>query len=218
MSRIAEALEIMSDGSPHRSSDLRSHGISSAAISKMLDSGRISSPVKGVFLSSGVEASETEVMISALAIKYDHSVSCLYSAARYHDLTDDMHAPWCLSLRHTGPLKTGSEIRVSRWQKEEAYALGVEDVSILGVEVRITNPARTVADMLRSRNMVPAEHSYGALAQFIRTGGNPEDVARLSRSLGYGLDFDAIVPAVRRLIDVGAIRQDPEEEVLDFKF
>lgn len=215
MGQTKKVLDLLEGGNALRSFDFKAAGIDLQTVSRLVRAGRVSSPLKGVYLSIDNTATEIEQIAAAVSLKYERSLCCLFTAARYHELTDDMSAPWGVAVRHNGPLGADNSIRIYRWQKDDAFALGVETHEMCGVDVKITSKARTVADMLRPRNATPSEHSLGAFAQFISSGGQPEEVSQLSAKLGYETKFDDIVPLVRRMMDVGAISEDPGD---DFNF
>lgn len=217
MNQKKDALDLLSDGNVRNSRFFKDRGIQPATVSRLVKSGEIYSPMKGVHVLASSVIDEIDVIIAGLSLKYDNSLACLYTAARYHDLTDDMSAPWSVAVRHKAPIKSDMSLKVSRWQNDDLYALGVETLLLHGVEASITSSERTVADLLRPRNAIPTEVSYGAFAKFLSSGGEPEEISKISRKLGYETNLESIVPLVRRMIDVGAISSDDEEE-LDFRF
>jgi hypothetical protein len=217
MSQTKDALNLLSDGRARNSRFFKDHGIQPTTVSRLIKSGKIHCPMKGVHILASSVVDETAAIIAGLSLKYVGSLACLYTAARHHDLIDDMSAPWSVAIRHKAPINSDIPLKASRWQNEDLYALGVDIVSLHGMDAAVTSPARTVADLLRPRNTVPSEVSYGAFAKFLSSGGEPEEIARISRQLGYETDLKSVVPLVRRMIEVGAISSEDEDE-LDFRF
>lgn len=197
-------LGLIADGRIVRSRDLRASGVPSSTLFRMAASGEIEAVGRGLYRSPLTGGDLTSVSIAGFAVRYPGSLCCLMSAARYHGLTDDMHANWTIALPSRSAYRLPDGLRLYRWLAPAAYEVGVDTVTLDGVEVRITDPARTVADMIRSRNGQSSEQALGAYAAYLAGGGEPEEVSRRARSLGFEAEVARLTPFARRMLDTGA--------------
>ena len=89
---------------------------------------------------------------------------CLISALDYHGLTTEIpHEIWLAILRKARPPQLEyPPLKIVR-MTDAAHRFGVETHSIDGVEVRITSPAKTVADCFKFRSLVGHDVALEAL-------------------------------------------------------
>jgi len=201
-------LAMIEGGRLVRSRDLRAAGIPTVTLTRMVDAGELEQAERGVYRSPLSQGDETSMRIAEISARHPGCLVCLVSAARYHRLTDDMHSDWTIAL----PSKSAFNhvgVRLHRWTIPAAYETGVTTVRVDGVDVRITDPARTVADMIRSRNEQSKEHALGAYVAFLASGGEPEQVAGHARKLGYGKEVRDFTQLARRILDAGAFQGSP---------
>lgn len=202
-------LEMIADGRIVRAKDLRAAGIPSSTLFRMAAVGELETIGRGLYRSPEAGGDLTALSIAGFAARYPGSLCCLMSAARFHRLTDDMHSDWTVAMPTRSAYHLPEGLRLFRWLSPEAYEVGVETVTIEGTPVRMTDPARTVADMVRGRNGQSSEHALGAYAAYLAAGGEPEEVARRARALGFEAEVSKLTPFARRMLDGGAFAFPP---------
>jgi predicted transcriptional regulator of viral defense system len=91
-------------------------------------------------------------------------VVCLLSALAYHDIGTQLPSVvWLAIDQRSRPLvTTGLPAKIVRFSAQSLVE-GVEEHSVEGVTVRITNPAKTVADCFKFRNKVGLDIALEAL-------------------------------------------------------
>jgi predicted transcriptional regulator of viral defense system len=176
----------------------------------MVESGELDCVERGVYRSPNLGGDETAMRIAEIASRHPKALFCLMSASRFHRLTDDMHADWSIAMPTRSSLQIAAGVRLHRWMSDKSYSIGIETVRIAGVDVPMTSPSRTVADMIRKRNGQASEHALGAYAAFLAAGGEPEEVSEHARKLGFANEVAAITPFARRMLDSGAFEARPQ--------
>lgn len=115
---------------------------------------------------------------SALAA-HPSGIVCMLSAAYLHGLlTAEPHDTWLLLPRSANP-SSGHEAHLRRmsWRSGTLDGFGVVEAVILGVRCRISDPARTVIDLLRfSRLLGGEETGFAAARRFLAKGGTCADL------------------------------------------
>jgi predicted transcriptional regulator of viral defense system len=147
-----------------------------------------------------VDAPVTELhSLAEVAKRVPHAVVCLLSALQVHQITTEaLHAVWVLIDRHARmPKLSYPNLEVVR-ASGPAREHGVQDRIIEGVRVRITTPAKSVADCFRYRRHVGLDVALEALRDYLaKSRGRPIKRERRARSdgAGYGYSIDALVEA-----------------------
>jgi hypothetical protein len=163
-----------------RSEELNSLGLDSRMIKEALQIGRLRRISRGLYLPIG-DGNKHEDIAVACALMPE-AVVCLETALEFHDLTNPraqkvtvaVPVNSSVSMRklvYDGGEKdtkaVASPFRVSRWN-DRAMRLGVYSFQALGVKIKVTDPARTVVDMVRVRGAT-ADRSAEALRDYMRT-------------------------------------------------
>jgi predicted transcriptional regulator of viral defense system len=107
--------------------------------------------------------------LAEVSKRVPHAVICLLSALQVHQMTTEApHAVWVLIERHARmPNLVSPKLEVVR-ASGRALEYGVESRVVEGVKVRITTPAKTVADCFRYRRHVGLETALDALKDYVR--------------------------------------------------
>jgi predicted transcriptional regulator of viral defense system len=153
---------------PVRARDLEDVGIPRAYLRRLCDRGLLEQVDRGLYRL--VDAPVTELSsLAEVSKRLPHSVVCLLSALQVHGMTTEApHAVWVLIDRHARLPKVASPtlevVRASGAAREH----GVETHVIDGVKVRLTTPAKTVADCFRFRRHVGLEVALAALKDYIK--------------------------------------------------
>jgi len=144
-------LDALADGAIKTLGDLRGLGVSPQTLRRMVDDGRIASPGLGLYQAADVEFDEREQFASVARV-VPSSVVWLLSAAAIHRITQVMPSDIWIAVppSHRGSVEMGlTPVRATRLSRPRDLEVGIETVTVHGVEVRVTNPARTVVDLWR---------------------------------------------------------------------
>jgi len=130
--------------------------------------------------------------LAQVAKRVPHATAALLSALQVHGMTSEVpHAVWILIDRKARmPTLVHPRLEVLR-ASGAARDHGIETRMIEGVPVRLTSPAKTVADCFRYRRHVGLEVALEALRAYLR---GPQDARPGRRS---GSRVDALVDAAK---------------------
>lgn len=105
-------------------------------------------------------------------VAYPGAVVCLLSALQFHDLTTQLpHQVWIALDRRVDrkTRKTGKGLPVKIvWFSGGAFSEGIETHRAEGIDLRVYNPAKTVADCFKYRNKIGLDVAIEALTDCIR--------------------------------------------------
>ncbi|MEN9733434.1 MAG: hypothetical protein RLZ45_1429 [Verrucomicrobiota bacterium] len=146
-----------------RTRDLVPLGIPRNALGSPLAAGRISRISRGVYAVAGHEVSEHHSLAQA-AVRVPRGVVCLLSALVFHELTTQTpHEVWmAIDRKSRLPASGHPPLHVVRFGGA-ALGAGTAVHQIDGVPVRITTPAKTVADCFKYRNKIGISVAVEAL-------------------------------------------------------
>ena len=146
-----------------RPRDLAAYGIPRAYLVRLHARGVLERPARGLYVLADAEADEHQSLLEACK-RVPHGVVCLLSALRFHRLTTQ--APFEVWLAIDGkarrPRVEYPPLRIVRFSGP-ALTEGVEEHTIRGVAVRVTDPARTVVDCFKYRHNVGLDVALEAL-------------------------------------------------------
>jgi predicted transcriptional regulator of viral defense system len=170
MVRLASKVSrLLNSGVAIRSRDLVEAGLTRSELSRMVEAGKITCIARGLYATPEYEASEHAALV-AVAKRAPRVVVCLLTALRLHDLTTQ--APfevWIAIGNKARPPKLDyPPLRVVRYASE-SLSTGVEMRVIDGTNIRVTNPAKTVADCFKYRNKIGLDVALEALRDAWRT-------------------------------------------------
>lgn len=151
-----------------RPRDLDAIAIPRTALKRLVDQGELIRRSRGVYTTPEYEpARHTD--LAEVSIRAPEAVVCLISALEFHELTTQIpHAVWIVIGRTSRRPKTDNPpIRVVL-ASGQALRSGVQTHEIEGVTVRITNPAKTVADCFKYRAHVGQDVAIEALRDCLR--------------------------------------------------
>ena len=170
-----------------RASDLAPHGIPRTYLTRLVRSGEIERAARGVYFVPNAELSP-QYGLAVVAKRIPHGVVCLLSALRYHDLTTQAsHQVWlAITARARLPKLDYPPLRVVRFPSA-ALVSGVSVHTIGGVEVRITDPARTVADCFAYRHKIGVDVALEALRDCLaHKRATPDQILTAAKSRRVG--------------------------------
>lgn len=160
---LERVLALASDHGVIRPRDLSAHNIPREYLARLHAKGLLDRPARGVYVPTDVELGEHQSLVEA-SKRISHGIICLLSALRFHDLTTQ--APFevwmAISIKARLPRMDYPPIRFVRFSGL-ALTSGIENHTIQGVPVRVTSPARTVADCFKYRNKIGLDVALEAL-------------------------------------------------------
>lgn len=168
-----------------RPRDLEAVGVSRTVLKRLADRGELTRQARGIYTLPEHEATR-HIDLATVSARAPKAVVCLVSALEFHELTTQVpHAVWIM-ISKTGhrPRISQPAIRVVRASGRSLTA-GIDTHRIEGIEVRITNPAKTVADCFKYRDHVGQDVAVEALRDCLHqrkaTFGTLYEMARINR-------------------------------------
>lgn len=156
-------------GAFFRPRDVLPLGVSFRQLQQLADGGTVEKFGGGLYRLSDVEPNEFET-IAMVAAAAPRAIVCLLSALRVHGIgTQSPHEVWiALDRKGRTPRRVPTLLRIVRFSGA-MLTYGVVKRSMLGVQVSITSPARTVVDCFRYRNKVGIDVATEALSDAVRS-------------------------------------------------
>lgn len=164
--------------------DLTALGVPPSAITRMVIDGSVVRVTRGMYELADRSIS-ADHSLAEIAVCVPRSTICLVSALTYHGITlaNPGRVWFAIGAKDRTPKVTHVGTRVVRFGAA-ALVLGVEQVDIDGVTVRITSPARTIVDCFRYRRIVGLDVALEALRMGVRAGkARPADIAQIATQL-----------------------------------
>lgn len=172
-------------------------GVHSREVYRWRDDGRTIELSRGVFRRADAPPPSYPDLL-AVSRRAPRSAVCLLSAAEVHELTDEIPRSVQIAVpRGTRPPQIAyPPVEVFRFAAA-TFHLGMEMIEVAhGETVRISNPARTVVDLMRLRRGIGEPLALVALRRYLsRPGGRPAALVELARPLD-------ILGPIRAAIDV----------------
>jgi predicted transcriptional regulator of viral defense system len=161
-------LQLVAQAGILRARELDGEGIPRVALTRLVRAGRLERVGLGLYSLPGVEVSEYH-SFAEVQKRIPNGVICLLSALRFHEMTAQAPFEVWLTVHRKArrPRLDYPPVRVVRCSGE-ALTRGVESHRIEGVAVRMTSPARTVADCFLYRRKVGLEVALEALRDYRR--------------------------------------------------
>lgn len=158
-----------------RPRDLASQSIPRVTLTRLVRSGRLVRIGRGLYALPDREITEHQGL-GETAKRVPQGVICLLSALPFHGLTtQEPFEVWlAIDRKARRPRQEHPPLRIVRFTAR-ALIDGVEEHEIDGVKVRVTSPARTVADCFRYRSKIGLDVAIEALRDYRRTGGSTVD-------------------------------------------
>jgi predicted transcriptional regulator of viral defense system len=162
--RFEAARKIFRDrGGVLKTGDALSAGIHPRTLYEMERSGILEKLARGLYRSADMPPLGNPDLVS-VALKVPSGVVCLLSALAYHGITSQIpHEVYLALNRGTEPPRLEyPPIRVF-WFTAEAFAQGIENHRLDGIQVRIYSPEKTIADCFKYRNKIGMDTAIEAL-------------------------------------------------------
>lgn len=168
--QLAEGREILS------LSSIREAGIPSNVASRLVHEGRLERVARGLYRLPDAPVGEHHDLVEVIA-RVDKAVVVLLSALRFHEIgTQQPNEVWIQLPANTRiPAIEWPPLRVVRTRINSLFTVGVDRHMIGGVEIRITDPARTVVDCFKYRNKIGLDVCLEALKDLLQRDRNAMD-------------------------------------------
>lgn len=148
-----------------RPRDLDALELPSVALTRLLRQGRLVRVSRGLYAHPDRSVSE-HAALAEVACKHPQAIICLLSALRVHELgTQSPFEVWlAIPNKARSPRMDYPPLRIVRFSGR-ALVDGIEERQIDGVNVRVTNVARTVVDCFKFRNKIGLDVATEALQE-----------------------------------------------------
>lgn len=183
--RSDQVLELAREAGLLRPRDLQARGLSRGYLHRLTQRGQLVRSERGLYLLPDAPLTEYH-SLAEVAKRVPHGVICLLSALDFHGLTTQAPFQVWLAIgpKAYRPRFDYPPLRLVRFSGQ-ALTFGVETHMIEGVPVRVTTPAKTVADCFKYRHKVGLSVALEALRETWRerraTMGELEEAARVCR-------------------------------------
>jgi predicted transcriptional regulator of viral defense system len=148
-----------------RTRDLDRLGIPRTYLTRLVRSGELERVGRGLYALPGSLQTEHQ-SLALVAKRVPAGVICLLSALAFHQLT--AQSPWevwlAVAYGSRTPKLDYPPLRVVRYKRESLEA-GVETHLVEGVDIRVFNPAKTIADCFKYRRQVGLDVAIEALKE-----------------------------------------------------
>lgn len=176
------ALRMIEERGLVRPKELEALGITRARLARLVAEGRVLRQGRGVYVATG-HLPTAEHTLAHVAKRVPEGVFCLLTALRFHGLTTQSPAEVWIALPEKArrPRLDYPRLRVARFSGA-ALTEGIEQHEVEGVTIRVTSPAKTVADCFKYRNKIGIDVAVEALRDFSRKyRGRATELARFAR-------------------------------------
>jgi predicted transcriptional regulator of viral defense system len=176
--------------------DATQYGVSRRELQRMLATGALERLGRGLYRRRD-DAAPLDYDLVEIAVRADKATLCLLSALARHELSDIIPATYDVALpRGTWRPRTTAPVQWHTFDRA-TFELGrneipVDDTHALG----LYNAPRTIVDTFRLRREVGPEVANEALRRWLRQGGEPAELIRITNS------FRAAKPAILHALQV----------------
>jgi predicted transcriptional regulator of viral defense system len=168
-----------------RAKDLEARGYPRAQLGRWVAAGELVRVGRGLYALPEREIGEHESIVHA-ALRVQSGIICLLSALRVHEFTTQNPPDVWLAVPRSArvPKLDWPPLRIVHWSGA-ALTDGILKRELGGVAVRLTTPARTVADCFKHRSIVGLDVALEALRHYRRSRAGTLDelmeAAKVSR-------------------------------------
>ena len=162
-----KVLELVRKAGVFRSRDLAAHGIPRTALHRLEQTGQVRRISRGLY--ELAEADPTEHLdLMEVCKRVPRGIVCLVSALNFHEMGTQMpYEVWmAIDVKAHRPKLDRKGVRFVRFSGN-ALTWGVETHQVQGVRIRVTSPAKTVADCFKYRNKIGTDVAVEALKEFV---------------------------------------------------
>ena len=179
----SRALALLKSKGMLRLKDFAARGIGAETLARLLRDKAVIRRARGLYQLPEAELETTHTLAEA-ALLVPKGVVCLISALQFHRLTLQMPSAVWMAIERTAwrPKIEYPVIRFVRWSAP-ALQQDIVKQRIEGVDVRLTNPAKTIVDCFRYRNKVGIDVALEGLREVLRQRRvTPDDLWERARA------------------------------------
>jgi predicted transcriptional regulator of viral defense system len=148
--------------------DLEAKGIARAQVLRWAEAGKLQRVGRGLYALPTTDLGEYEGVVQATKL-VPVGIVCLLSALQIHEMTTQNPSEVWLGIpRKTRKPRVPWPPLHLVWWSGAALTTGVVETRLAGVVVRVTSPARTVADCFKHRSIAGLDVAIEALRDFRR--------------------------------------------------
>jgi len=166
-----------------RAAEATAAGIPAVYLRRLTRSGQLERVTRGVYRAAD-EVPGPHHGLAVVAARNPNAAISLLSALSFHGMTNQLPPEVWITIHRKGrtPKPEWPQLHVT-YSSGEAVETGVQVHVIEGIPVRITSPARTVADCFKYRSTVGLDVALEALREYRRKKlGSMEELERSARS------------------------------------
>jgi predicted transcriptional regulator of viral defense system len=165
-----------------RASDVRAAGVRSSIVTRAVRDGALEHVGRGLYRSPDAPWDE-HLALSEVAARVPHAVVVLVSALNFHQIGSHQAHAVSIQLRPNAvtPRIDYPALEVIRSTNPQAFSEGVAVHVLNGIAVKITIPARTVADCFKHRSKLGLELCLEALKEILHNGTQPAEIMNYAR-------------------------------------
>ena len=180
MTQTQQILTIAAEKGLLSGADLKTYGIPGSLLNRLHAEGRLVKVARGIYSLPDHDI-DSHLDLAIASKRYPHGIIALLSALAFHGLTTQSpHQVWMAVRYGKMPRLRNRGIRFVT-MSGEAFDAGVETHVIEGVPVKITCPAKTVADCFKFRNRIGLDVALEAYQDFERQEGDMEALWRYAK-------------------------------------
>jgi predicted transcriptional regulator of viral defense system len=185
------------------SAELRGAGAQHRDIVELLEGGVLYRIAPGLYADADICADPE--LDDALACHRTGGVIGLLSACQRHGICDAVPQRIQILLPHskTSRVPRGLPADVIRIRDPRSLTVGIDSRPFDRLEIRITNPARTVVDLYRMDPKAWRQHALASMTRFVRDGGDVEELYEIAETFGATDIVRPEVEAVQELLEQG---------------
>jgi len=163
------AMEIARKQGIARAKDFQAAGIPRTCLSRLCNQGRLFKLGRGLYQAADFDAFHAGHDLAQIARLVPRGVICLLSALHHHGLTTQLPRAVWIMVGHKARMPSIKPIPCEVVRASgPAFTTGRAIVTIEGVKVMVTNPAKTVADCFKYRRHVGLDVAVEALKDALR--------------------------------------------------
>ncbi|MBW2690948.1 MAG: type IV toxin-antitoxin system AbiEi family antitoxin domain-containing protein [Deltaproteobacteria bacterium] len=166
--KAEEVLELARKLGVLRVREAMTQGIHPEHLRRLCQQGKLERVGRGLYRLPDADVTE-HATLATVAKRFPNGVICLLSALRFHGIgTQNPREIW-MALRRGTAIPRNSDLPVRFMVFSEAsFKTGVEKHVLENVRVRVTTPAKTIADCFKYRNKVGLDVALEALRESLR--------------------------------------------------